>query len=386
MTVSPGVRLIWGAATDVGRVRQQNEDSFIADPRLFMVADGMGGHNAGEVASAIAVRTMLEAAGTGFTDQDTLVAAVRAANRAIHDAAGGLNEQRGMGTTLTAVAPLRLAEGEPPALSVTNVGDSRTYVFRDGQLRQLSVDHSYVQELLSEGLVTAEEARVHPRRNIVTRALGIDGSVNPDAWIVPMVVGDRFMLCSDGLVDEVPDADIAAIMGSTANPEDVARALVETANRNGGRDNVTVIVIDVHDAADSETAAAVASPAGTAPTAARATTRRTSRRVRLAALGAVGIVTLGVAVVVATGVNARSGYFVRFESQRSDARLLIYRGSPKRVLWFSPTIEADSTLRRNDLYPGLASQLDEPRQFESALRAAAFVNSIRNVVEEHSSP
>lgn len=383
MTASPSVRLVWGAATDVGRVRQQNEDSFIADPRLFVVADGMGGHNAGEVASAIAVRTMLDAAGTGFTDHDTFVAAVRAANRAIHDAAGGLSEQRGMGTTLTAVAPVRLADGEPPALSVTNVGDSRTYVFRDGQLRQLSVDHSYVQELLSEGLVTAEEARVHPRRNIVTRALGIDGSVNPDAWIVPMIAGDRFMLCSDGLVDEVSDADIAAIIGSTTNPEDAARALVDAANRNGGRDNVTVIVIDVRDAADSGIPAAAAAPAGTAPSAARAPTRRPRRRVRVVAIGAVVVAILVVAGVVVTGVRARSGYFVTFESERSDARLLIYRGSPDRVLWFSPTVEADSTLRRSDVNPGLAAQLDEPRPFDSARRAAAFVNSIRDVVEEH---
>ena len=384
MTTGAGVRLVWGAASDVGRIRQQNEDSFIADPRLFVVADGMGGHNAGEVASAIAVRTMLDAAGDGFTDHETFVAAVRAANAAIHDAADGLSEQRGMGTTLTAVAPLRLGAGEPPALSITNVGDSRTYVFRDGELRQLSVDHSYVQELLSEGLVTAEEARVHPRRNIVTRALGIDGSVSPDAWVIPLVVGDRFLLCSDGLVDEVTDADIAAVLRSVTDPNRAASELVAAANRNGGRDNVTVIVVDVHSADTSAPAPVVTAPAPTpvaAGTASPAAPRR--RRARRISVVAVVCAVAIVAVVVGVGVHARRGYFVRFESRSDDARLLIYRGSPENVLWFAPTIEADTTLRRGDLHPGLAAQLDDPRTFESAPRAAAFVNSIRDVVEEH---
>jgi protein phosphatase len=384
MTTGAGVRLVWGAASDVGRIRQQNEDSFIADPRLFVVADGMGGHNAGEVASAIAVRTMLDAAGDGFTDHETFVAAVRAANAAIHDAADGLSEQRGMGTTLTAVAPLRLGAGEPPALSITNVGDSRTYVFRDGELRQLSVDHSYVQELLSEGLVTAEEARVHPRRNIVTRALGIDGSVSPDAWVIPLVVGDRFLLCSDGLVDEVTDADIAAVLRSVTDPNRAASELVAAANRNGGRDNVTVIVVDVHSADTSAPAPVVTAPAPTpvaAGTASPAAPRR--RRARRISVVAFVCAVAIVAVVVGVGVNARRSYFVRFESRSDDARLLIYRGSPENVLWFAPTIEADTTLRRGDLHPGLAVQLDDPRTFDSAPRAAAFVNSIRDVVEEH---
>lgn len=385
MTAASGVRLVWGAASDVGRIRQQNEDSFIADPRLFVVADGMGGHNAGEVASAIAVRTMLDAAGDGFTDHETFVAAVRAANAAIHDAADGLSEQRGMGTTLTAVAPLRLAAGEPPALSITNVGDSRTYVFRDGELRQLSVDHSYVQELLSEGLVTAEEARVHPRRNIVTRALGIDGSVSPDAWVIPLVVGDRFLLCSDGLVDEVTDADIATVLHSVTDPNRAASELVAAANRNGGRDNVTVIVVDVQ-SADSPAPSPVPTPPASAPHTAAVAARTPSprrRRARRISVVAVVCAAVIVAVVVGVGVNARRGYFVRFESRSDDARLLIYRGSPESVLWFAPTIEADTTLRRSDLHPGLAEQLDDPRSFESAPRAAAFVNSIRDVVEEH---
>ena len=387
MTSTSSVQLVWGAATDVGRIRQQNEDSFIADPRLFVVADGMGGHNAGEVASAIAVRTMLNAAGDGFTNHDDFVAAVRTANAAIHHEAGGLTEQRGMGTTLTAVAPLRMADGEPPALCVANVGDSRTYVFRDGVLRQLSVDHSYVQELLSEGLVTADEARVHPRRNIVTRALGIDGSVSPDAWVVPLIVGDRFLLCSDGLVDEVTDADIAAVLRSTSDPGEAARQLVAAANRNGGRDNVTVIVIDAHDigSAPRATPATTAPHHASSPITSAPPRRRRARRIAVAVVAlTVAVVGVVVGAVVGIGVNARRGYFVRFESPASDARLLIYRGSPESVLWFAPTIEADSTLRRTDLHPGLAVQLDAPKIFVSAPRAAAFVNSIRDVVEEHS--
>ncbi|NDG77184.1 MAG: serine/threonine-protein phosphatase, partial [Acidimicrobiia bacterium] len=164
------MKVVWGAATHVGMLRQQNEDAFIAQDDLFVVADGMGGHNAGEVASALAIDSMKRAAVGGFSSQESVVAGVNAANAAIHAASGGQSDQRGMGTTLAAVIPLPAHGDEPQRMVVTNVGDSRVYLWRAGELKQVSVDHSYVQELLSEGLVTAEEARVHPRRNIVTRA------------------------------------------------------------------------------------------------------------------------------------------------------------------------------------------------------------------------
>ena len=220
-------------------------DAFVAETNVFVVADGMGGHNAGEVASALAVQGMRNAAGNGFSSAESVVSAINAANAEIHRASGGPTDQRGMGTTLTAVVPLPAAGAEPQRMVVANVGDSRVYLLRGGELKQVSSDHSYVQELLTEGYISAAEARVHPRRNIVTRALGIEGNVNADSWVLPMVVGDRYVLCSDGLVDEVEDEQIAHMLRETPDPQIAADRLVAAANDNGGRDNVTVVVVDV---------------------------------------------------------------------------------------------------------------------------------------------
>ena len=236
--------LAWGAATDAGRVRTENEDAFVAEQLVFGVADGMGGHAAGEVASAIAAGTLRDRLGAGAQSVDVAVAAVVEANAAIFQGAHSNAEQRGMGTTLTAMVVL--AEGEAPRrMALVNVGDSRTYVMRAGRLRRVTVDHSYVQELVSTGHITEAEARSHPRRNIVTRALGIEPNVRVDTWVLPFVQGDRFVLCSDGLVDEVDDEEIAQLLEANRSPQDAADALVAAANERGGRDNVTVVVVDV---------------------------------------------------------------------------------------------------------------------------------------------
>jgi hypothetical protein len=171
------------------------------------------------------------------------------ANAAIFQGAHSNVEQRGMGTTLTALCVLTTPD-VAPRFALVNVGDSRTYVWRNGRLRRVSIDHSYVQELVSTGHITEAEARNHPRRNIVTRALGIEPNVRVDTWVLPLVRGDRYVLCSDGLVDEVEDNQIAAILATNAHPQEAADALVEAANHNGGRDNTTVIVVDVLEGAD----------------------------------------------------------------------------------------------------------------------------------------
>ena len=237
--------LQWGAATDVGRVRNENEDAHSAEPMLFVVADGMGGHQAGEVASALAVQTLHGRLAQGAQSVDVVIAAVVEANAAIFHAAHQNAGQQGMGTTLTAIAVLP-ADGEHHStLALVNVGDSRTYRMRGGVLQRVTIDHSYVQELVATGHISELEARTHPRRNIVTRALGIEPTVRVDSWLLSMVRGDRFVLCSDGLVDEVPDHEIAMIAGGVAAPQAVADELVAMANRHGGRDNVTVVVVDV---------------------------------------------------------------------------------------------------------------------------------------------
>lgn len=235
--------LAWGAATHAGRVREGNEDAFVAEPLVFGVADGMGGHQAGEVASAIAADTLHERLANGAASVDVAVAAVVEANAAIFQGAHTNLEQRGMGTTLTAlvVLPDTVAGAR---LAVLNVGDSRTYVLRNGRLRRVTVDHSYVQELVSTGHISEVEARNHPRRNIVTRALGIEPSVRVDTWVLPFVRGDRYVLCSDGLVDEVSDTEIGEVLAVHASPQAAAEALVDLALEHGGRDNVTVVVVD----------------------------------------------------------------------------------------------------------------------------------------------
>ncbi|HEY0517935.1 MAG TPA: Stp1/IreP family PP2C-type Ser/Thr phosphatase [Ilumatobacteraceae bacterium] len=242
-TDQPAVR--WGAKSDVGLVRTGNEDSFVAEPMVFGVADGMGGHQAGEVASDIAARILRDRLGTGASNVGVVVASVVEANASIYQAAHAIADQQGMGTTLTALVVMRADESNVARFALVNVGDSRTYLLRNGELHRATVDHSYVQELVNTGHISEDEARTHPRRNIVTRALGIEPTVRVDTWLVPMVHGDRFILCSDGLVDEVHDDDIASIAMTAGDPQECAEQLVAKANTNGGHDNVTVVVVDV---------------------------------------------------------------------------------------------------------------------------------------------
>jgi protein phosphatase len=251
-TDQPAVR--WGAASDVGLVRGGNEDAFVCEPMVFGVADGMGGHQAGEVASSIAARIIRDRLATGASNVGVVVASVVEANASIYQAAHASVDQHGMGTTLTALVVMRADESNVARFALVNVGDSRTYLLRNEVLHRATVDHSYVQELVNTGHISEEEARTHPRRNIVTRALGIEPTVRVDTWLVPMVHGDRFILCSDGLVDEVPDEDIAAIALAVTDPQAAADQLVAKANANGGRDNVTVVVVDVLQGVEPTTA------------------------------------------------------------------------------------------------------------------------------------
>jgi serine/threonine protein phosphatase PrpC/cell division septation protein DedD len=242
-------QLEWGSVTHEGQIRTANEDSLLVEPGVFVVADGMGGHQAGEVASALAVerirRNLLGKPGV----LDAVITAINDANADIHEAASGDETKQGMGTTVTALAVIATPNGDE-ALGLANVGDSRTYLFRHERLRPITVDHNYVQELIDSGQITPDEARQHPRRNIITRALGIESGVRVDAWTMPLVRGDRFLLCSDGLVDEVTDEDIAHVLATHPDPQRTAERLVEMANDSGGRDNITVIVVDVLDGSE----------------------------------------------------------------------------------------------------------------------------------------
>lgn len=262
--------LKWGAATDLGMVREKNEDQYLLASPLFAVADGMGGARGGEVASSTAVEA-LKAAFDGGADADALVAAVKAANRAVYEKAG-TPKLRGMGTTITALALLPGGEGSTDdELVVANVGDSRGYLLRDGQLQQLTEDHNVPGELLRRGEITAEQAAVHPQRNLVTRVLGMDDEVDVDVWQLVPYVGDRFLLASDGLFGEVSDPDVATVLRTELDPDAAAKKLVDMAREAGGHDNITVVIVDVVDDGGRAESASKALAGSTRRTKAKAT-------------------------------------------------------------------------------------------------------------------
>jgi serine/threonine protein phosphatase PrpC len=255
------IRFSHGAATSVGRVRQVNEDRFLAVPPLFVVADGMGGHGSGDVASTIAVEEMSACVALRPLFTEAVLTALEQANRHIIER----DKASRMGTTVTGLAGLEGAGGDQ--LMVFNVGDSRVYRLAAHRLEQLTVDHSEVQELVIAGVITREQARTHPRRNVVTRALGSASGLLPDHWLLPAVTGHRYLICSDGLFSELPDDAILPLLAA-GPPQQAADALVAAACDAGGHDNVTVVIVDVDagdDAADEATVVHDTLPIGVQP-------------------------------------------------------------------------------------------------------------------------
>ncbi len=379
-------RFAWGSATDTGRVRQANEDSVLAVDGLFAVADGMGGHKAGEVASHLAIETLQDEFGAAGTD--VLVTAVQQANRALVDRSADDPELTGMGTTLCAMA-LVDAEGRD-AIAVVNVGDSRLYLMSDGELTQVTEDHSLVATLERQGRLSRAEAAVHPQRNILTRALGIDANVMVDSWEILPVIGDRYLICSDGLFNEVDDNRLAATLRRLADPVEAAKELVRLANEAGGRDNITCVVVDVVDDSGRDPATTSSSDRITAHTtggdaalfgtaaegadaseadaevgrrerrrdarAARAAEGRPRRRVLTWRVGLfvvafLAIVGITIGVIVYMGRNT---YYVGVQ----DDQVVIFRGRPGGVAWIQPEL-AESTAIPLSEVP--AARIDEVR-------------------------
>lgn len=234
------VTVSWGAATDVGRRRSLNEDAFLAMPPLFLVADGMGGHQAGEVASATVIDEFAKLTGRASLTVADVHTALRSARDRVEalPAGGGA----GAGTTLAGVT-IADVEGEGYWLAV-NLGDSRTYRLSEGVLEQVSVDHSVVQELIDAGQLDAASAAQDSRRNVITRAIGAGSDSEPDFWLLPAEEGDRILVCSDGLPTEIDDGRIDLILRSERSPQGAAERLVREAVDAGGRDNVTAVVVD----------------------------------------------------------------------------------------------------------------------------------------------
>jgi PPM family protein phosphatase len=232
-----------GSATDVGRRRQVNEDLPLESANLFAVADGMGGHVGGEVAARVAVDALLESF-TRVPTTDGLEEAFADANRAVWQEGQDHNELRGMGTTLTAMALVGGDDGHD-TLALANVGDSRAYVFSEGQVVQITADHSLAEERMRHGEMTEAEAAVHPQRHILTRALGVYADVEADMWHLKLRSGDRVVLCTDGLSNELELAEMADVLATVHDPTEAARQLVDAANDHGGADNITAVVVDV---------------------------------------------------------------------------------------------------------------------------------------------
>jgi PPM family protein phosphatase len=223
--------------TDPGRKRRRNEDSFVIDPPLFAVADGMGGAQAGEVASRLAAAAFREFHDVDDLDpEERLAAIIQEANRRIYERAAGDAQVSGMGTTITAA----LVGGD--ALVIGHVGDSRAYRLRSGTFEQLTDDHSLVADLVRSGRLTPEEADAHPQRSVITRALGTDREVDVDTFVVPVEAGDLFLLCSDGLTTMIEDDQIRDLLSATRDLEQAGKGLVKAANKAGGEDNITVVL------------------------------------------------------------------------------------------------------------------------------------------------
>jgi protein phosphatase len=369
------MRLVVGAATDVGRVREVNEDSYLVDEGigLYAIADGVGGHQAGEVASS----TALEALRASIRSGKALRDAIEAANDSVYAKSLTDDDLRGMGTTITAAT---LAAGN--TLLVGHVGDSRAYMLRDGELRQLTTDHSRVQELVDGGQLTAEEAAVHPMRNIITRAIGMDETVEVDVYPVELQVGDRILFCSDGLTDMLHDDFLGTELRREEDPERAATRLVDAANRAGGVDNITVLVLGVTAddpvrespaPATAVTGTPVAAPptSGTEPVPAvrGAPRRRTVLRVLLWTIPIVVI--LGIALG-AVAWYARNQYYVA----PAAGRVVVYRGVPGGLLWWDPTVDRRTDVRVDELRPADADRVRGEPTFSSEGDANAYVRRI----------
>lgn len=304
-----------GAATDTGRVREHNEDSYLAAAPLFAVADGMGGHQGGEVASRLALETIDE---LRARDDVALPQAVREANRAVLDQAARDRGLTGMGTTLTAL----VLKGD--GIDLAHVGDSRAYLLRDGELQQLTEDHTLVHRMVMEGKLTEEEAKIHPHRSILTRALGVESDVEVDGATVQVLPGDRVLLCSDGLTSMVTDERIHEVLATEDDPQEASAVLVRAANEAGGQDNVTVMILDF-EAGEGVEGTALGLAPGDGPPPGRPAPRRRRRRLVLWLLVAIAVLA---AALVGGRLYLDRQWFVGVHEER----VALYRGIPTEVV------------------------------------------------------
>lgn len=385
---------VFAACSEVGNVREHNEDSFLVQSPLFVVADGMGGHEAGEVASAIAVETMAAHAPDG-PDAEALAQAVRLSNDAVLRGAEDGTGKPGMGTTLTAA----LVFGDE--VVIAQVGDSRAYLLHAGSLQRITRDHSLVADLVEQGRITEEEARYHPQRSVITRALGSDPNMEPDTYRLRVEDGDLLMLCSDGLSSMVEDAAIEAVMLEHHDPQECCDALVAEALAAGGLDNVTVVVVDPfaravteEDLADrhvEEHPAPGATPASVPSQAAkeaREELRQEKRRAKEQRKGNKGrrAPLIWVIAFVVVIVGACAGFFAYAQNSyylmAEDNHVTLYRGLPGQIagLSFSWEEEEFDDVDVSKLAPTTAGRLERGISVDSKEAALELVDSYRQTI------
>ena len=345
----------FGSRTDIGSVREQNEDSLVVAPPLFVVADGMGGHEAGEVASEIAIEVIQEAA-PEHVDAEELGRAVELANRAIIDAALSGRGRPGMGTTCTAA----MLEGN--RLVIAQVGDSRAYLLHGGELTQLTRDHSLMANMIEAGQITPEEARLHPNRSVITRALGNDVDTVPDLYEINVEDGDRLLLCSDGLTSMIEDQEVAELLSAQPDPQKCAIALVNAAIAAGGADNVTVIVVDVEGGRGRAR-------------------RKVARKTKISVV----LVLLLLAAILALAAWGGMTYLhnTAYLTANAEGYVEVYRGVPGDVLGFSYSELVETTdVRVEDLAPSAEERVRDGMRVSSVDEALALVESYKEEVGE----
>jgi serine/threonine protein phosphatase PrpC len=407
-----------GSATDTGLVRSVNQDLAMETPTLFAVADGMGGHAGGEVASKLAVETLALAFGRQPTGAG-LSEAVTEANAVVWRQSQTNPELRGMGTTITAVALVN--EDGKDMLALVNVGDSRSYRFHDGEITQITTDHSLAEEMVRTGDLTSAEAAVHPHRHILTRALGVATDVAVDLWRIHPVRGDRYLLCSDGLTNELTPTQIAEVLSSVSDPSRAAALLVQAARTHGGSDNITVVIVDVvvgedvdDDAAEGSPVSAVNADFGTPvavngvsaaavpelyPTSvaeerppSRRERRRAKRRERRLARGRRLVTVRTLIFVLLLAALIVGGYAaVRWYDTNSyyvgvkNNELVIYQGRIGGFLWYHPTEVKRTGVTTADVPPTYLHALDAGVEESSYADARRYVANLESAKSQQNS-
>ncbi|MDD6652108.1 MAG: Stp1/IreP family PP2C-type Ser/Thr phosphatase [Eggerthellales bacterium] len=343
----------FGSRTDVGCVRERNEDSLVVSPPLFAVADGMGGHAAGDVASETAVETLQKFAPTSANVEDLGQAVINANMAVIEESRkAGLE---GMGTTMTA------AVIEKSRIAIAHVGDSRAYLLHHGRLQQITRDHSLMADMIEAGRITPEEARHHPNRSIITRALGSDPAMQPDLYELTASPGDRLLLCSDGLYSMVEDEQIQSILARTRDPQRCASALVNAAIAAGGLDNTTVIVVDI--TGDS--------------------IEQRKKKVFRSRMGMVALI-LALLAIVGTAAFALSSYINNSAYLiTEDGKVAVYQGIDDEFLGMPLShLDRVTDVKVDDLEAGVQVRLEEGIALDSLDEANNIINQYEEYVAQ----